>query len=197
MPATTSSTPTVPARDRVLEAATRLFYADGVRAVSADTLIAEAGVSKVTFYRHFPSKDALVVAYLQAQDRLVRDQVAALREQHPDDPAAVLRGYAEQAGSVACLAGFRGCPFVNAAVEFPDPDHPVRRAVAVHRDWLRGEAEALLADLGVQDPPAVATTLLMLRDGAMVAAVLAGPSEDVGAGLLRVAGEVVRGATRS
>ena len=66
------ATPAASVRDRILDAATRRYYADGIRAVSADRLIAEAGVSKVTFYRHFPTKDDLITAYLLQQARVVR-----------------------------------------------------------------------------------------------------------------------------
>ncbi|RMI09724.1 TetR/AcrR family transcriptional regulator [Cellulomonas triticagri] len=159
---------------RILDAASRLFYADGIRAVSADRVIAAAGVSKVTFYRHFPTKDALVVAYLEAVAASERSALDVVRAAHPDDAGAVLRGYADLLGSQSCTAGFRGCPFINAAAEYADPAHPVRVVVAAHRRWLVESATALLADLDVPDPQAVAEDLVMLRDGAMVAGYVGG-----------------------
>src|SRR3954471_13312493 len=84
-----------PVRERILDAATRRYYADGIRAVSADRLIAEAGVSKVTFYRHFPTKDDLVTTYLAQQVAAVEDGLTAKRAELPDDPAGVLEWYAE------------------------------------------------------------------------------------------------------
>lgn len=159
---------------RILAAAAGLFYADGIRAVSADRVIAAAGVSKVTFYRHFPSKDVLVVAYLTAVADAERTAVAAARAAHPDDPAAVLRGYADVLGTESCAPGFRGCPFINAAAEYADPGHPVRAVVAAHRRWLVGTAASLLADLGVPDAGRAAEELAMLRDGAMVAGYVGG-----------------------
>lgn len=159
---------------RVLAAASRLFYAEGIRAVSADRVIAAAEVSKVTFYRHYPTKDALVVAYLEAVGAAERAALETVRAAHPDDPAAVLRGYAEGLGTQSCTAGFRGCPFINAAAEYADPAHPVRLVVAEHRRWLVGTATELLAGLGVPEAQAVAEDLVMLRDGAMVAGYVGG-----------------------
>jgi AcrR family transcriptional regulator len=183
----------VAAAARVLEAASRLFYAEGIRAVSADRVIAEAGVSKVTFYRHFPTKDALVVAYLRAlagAERAVLDGVLA---EHPGDPAAVLRACADALGRQSCATGFRGCPFINAAAEYADPAHPVREVVAEHRRWMVGAATALLTDLSVPDAAEVAEDLVMLRDGAMVAGYVGGQDRAtaVAAGLRRAGAALV------
>ncbi len=161
MPTTTG------ARERILDAAAHQYYADGIRAASADKLIAEAGVSKVTFYRHFPTKDALVVAYLEHAAERERDQVTATID--PADPAAVLRGYAQGISAVTCAPGFRGCPFINAAAELSDPDHPGRAVVAEHRAWLVARATDAVRALGLSDPALRAERLMMLRDGAMVA----------------------------
>lgn len=175
MPTTVEAAPRpAGAAARILDAASRLFYADGIRAVSADRVIAAAEVSKVTFYRHYPTKDALVVAYLGAVDAAERAALDVVRAEHPGDPGAVLRGYADALGRQSCTAGFRGCPFINAAAEYADPAHPVRLVVAEHRRWMVGAAADLLADLDVPDATAVAEDLVMLRDGAMVAGYVGG-----------------------
>lgn len=179
-----------PVRERILEAAVRRFYAEGTRAVSADRLIADAGVSKVTFYRHFRSKDDLVAAYVAERAAREVADVAAQREAHPDDPGAVLRWYADLVGALSCTPGFRGCPFINVAAEHPDPAHPARRAVDAHRAWLRGQVVELVEALGVRDPHPVADALVMLRDGAMVSGYL-GEHPEVVAGRLRAAGAAV------
>jgi AcrR family transcriptional regulator len=187
-----------PVAGRILAAAAGLFYADGIRAVSADRVIAAAGVSKVTFYRHFPTKDALVVAYLAAVDDAERAAVDAARAAHPDDPAAVLRGYADVLGTESCAPGFRGCPFINAAAEYADPDHPVRAVVSAHRRWLVETATELLAALGVADAGPAAVELMMLRDGAMVAGYVGGADgAAVVADALRRAGAAVVAAHRA
>ncbi|WP_345422805.1 helix-turn-helix domain-containing protein [Pseudonocardia xishanensis] len=162
-----SATPSA-ARERLLRTASALFYAEGIRAVGVDRVISEAGVTRATFYRHFPSKDDLVVAYLQAVDAAVREVAASAPEGGPR-----LRAVVGEMGERLCTDGFRGCSFLNAAAEFPDPQSPVHRAVAAHRAWLTGLFVRELELVGHRDPEAGAAHLMMLRDGAMVAGYLA------------------------
>lgn len=163
------TTATAPVRERILDAAARRYYADGIRAVSADRLIAEAGVSKVTFYRHFPTKDDLITAYLEQQVTNAAEALTQQRTQLAGDPAAVLRWYANEVGAFACTPGFRGCPFINAAAELSKPDHPGLRVVMDHRSWMVEQFSELLSELGVAGVHAKAEHLMMLRDGALVA----------------------------
>ncbi|MCC2314279.1 TetR/AcrR family transcriptional regulator [Cellulomonas xiejunii] len=159
------------ARARLLRTASELFYADGVRAVGVDRVIAEAGVTRATFYRHFPGKEALVVAYLDATDRAVREAVGDV----PQDAAAAARwltGMTLRVADELCRPGFRGCPFINAAAEFPDPGSPVRRVVRAHRDWLQDAATRALRVGGHPDPQEGGRRWTALRDGAMVAGYL-------------------------
>ncbi|WP_030269426.1 TetR/AcrR family transcriptional regulator [Streptomyces sp. NRRL B-24484] len=162
------------ARERLLDTAAGLFYAEGVQAVGVDRLIAEAGITKATFYRHFPGKDELVLAYLDRRDRDVRERIAAAATASPD-PRATLAVLVAALADEVCGPGFRGCPFINAAAEYPDADHPVRRLVTAHRSWFRGALADLLAACGHPDPAGGAVALLLLRDGAMVAGYLDGP----------------------
>ena len=179
-----------PVRERILEAATRRYYAEGIRAVSADRLIADAGISKVTFYRYFASKDDLVVAYLEQASAREKDGVTA--ERAKGDPSAVLRWYADSVGAMSCAPGFRGCPFINAAAEIADPKHPGRRIVTEHRAWLTAQATELLTEMNVERAEARAEQLMMLRDGAMIAGYLGRKPEDVAASLM-AAGRAVIG----
>ena len=126
----------VPMRERIIEAATEIFYAQGLRAVSADKVVAKAGITKVTFYRHFPTKEDLIVAYLERRAQWERDAIAGARAAAGDVPD-VFRIVAEAIGAESCSPGFRGCPFINAAAEYPDAQHPVRRVVDAHRRWFR------------------------------------------------------------
>ncbi|WP_332666201.1 TetR/AcrR family transcriptional regulator [Aeromicrobium sp.] len=185
-------TPAAPVRDRILDAATRRYYADGIRAVSADRLIAEAGVSKVTFYRHFPTKDDLITAYLEQQVARSEGLLTQKRADLAGDPAGVLRWYADGVGTVTSTPGFRGCPFINAAAELSQPDHPGHRVVMDHRTWLVGQFAELLTELGVDDVDAKAEQLMMLRDGAMVAGYVGRTPEAV-AKALTAAGRAVIG----
>ncbi|WP_105567096.1 TetR/AcrR family transcriptional regulator [Microbacterium halophytorum] len=176
------------ARDRILYAASELFYADGIRATSADRVIAEAGITKVTFYRHFPSKSDLVVAYLALQGERERAWYASLRE--TGHPAGWLRTLARGIGNASCEPGFRGCSFINAAAEFSDPNDPVRAAVAEHRAWMLGAFAEIAAEAGVRDAAAAARLLMLLRDGAMVNGYL-GDSATVAAGLAEAFDSVI------
>jgi AcrR family transcriptional regulator len=168
MPSTAS-----PVRERILDAASRRYYADGIRAVSADRLIAEAGVSKVTFYRHFPTKDDLVVAFLDAQAAAARDDLTRVRLQ-PDGARAVLAAIAA-GGKVGLQCDrFRGCEFINTAAEYCDPDHPVRVVVDAHRTWVRDIMADALTELGHPHPFATAQLLFTMRTGIVVASSLEG-----------------------
>src|ERR1700754_307022 len=156
-----------PVRERILAAANEHFYAEGIRAVSADKLIAEAGVSKVTFYRHFPSKDDLVVAYLDGRAAVERHALEQLRSQ-TGDACGTLLAIAHAIADMSCSPGFRGCPFINAAAEFADPAHPARKAIATHRAWFATFVKDLLGEMAIPDRESVADQLIILRDGAMV-----------------------------
>ncbi|MFF4566613.1 TetR/AcrR family transcriptional regulator [Streptomyces sp. NPDC001435] len=160
----------LPPRERLVRAASRLFYYEGVRAIGVERLIAEAGVTKATFYRHFAAKDDLVVAYLRTKDAYYKDVAEPLAAAHP--PAEAIDLIFEAIAEHARERGFRGSPFLNAAAEYPDATHPVRGLVASHRDWIRTLFQELLTRLGHTDPESAAGALLMLYDGAMAAGYL-------------------------
>ena len=182
-----------PVRERIIDAAVEHYYAEGIRAVSADKLIAAAHVSKVTFYRHFPSKSDLVAAYLQIRSDEERSAVLAAREDHAGDPRAVLRWYAEVVGQLSCAAGFRGCPFINAAAELPDGDHSGRQIIDAHRTWLTGQIAEILTEIGADDAGVKAEQLMMLRDGAMVSGYLGRAPEDVTSALIGAGRSIIAG----
>jgi len=160
-------------RARILATATELFYANGIRATSADRIIDQAGITKVTFYRHFRSKGDLVVAYLQEQS--AAEQAWVRSTLHDDDPLGSLRELATGIGAASCRPGFRGCAFINAAAEYADPADPVRAAVAEHRRWLLETFADLAARARVADVGSAAHQLMLLRDGAMVNGYLGDP----------------------
>ncbi|MFP3914314.1 MAG: TetR/AcrR family transcriptional regulator [Actinomycetota bacterium] len=157
------------ARTRLLQAADRLFYQEGIRTTGIDHLVAEAGVAKMTLYNQFGSKDGLVAAYLRARhdDWLRRLDTHLGKASSPiEEILAVFDAYIESASQ----PGHRGCAFLNAAAELPDRDHPARAVVAEDkesvRSLLREKAEA--ADL--PDPGELAEQLFLLLEGGIVTA---------------------------
>lgn len=162
------------ARERILDAASLAFYREGIRAVGVDAVIADAGVAKATLYRHFPSKDALVQAFLERRDRRWRawfTETIVRRAPDPDDrPLAVFDALGEWFGS----DDFRGCAFINAAVEITDPDHPARGAVRTHERLLAEHLVLLCEEAGLANARAAAAGLLLLVEGAIVCALIEG-----------------------
>ena len=161
------------ARRRLLDTATRLFYTSGIHAVGIDRIIAEAGVAKATFYNHFPSKDDLVVAYIEEQDRLGRAAVAALPKQPPREMIATIMGRISEA---VTAGGWRGCPFLNAAAEYPNPDSPVRQAIDARRIWYHDSLRELLVEGGDPAPSVTASLLVAVSDGLLESAYLDDPN---------------------
>ncbi|GAA1704369.1 TetR/AcrR family transcriptional regulator [Microbacterium sediminicola] len=178
------------ARERIERAALSLFREHGLRGVSADRIIARAEVSKVTFYRHFPSKDDLIIAYLQREWDEVRTTAAELTRTLPDDAQdldVVVGLFRDQ----VCSPGFRGCPFINAAAELPDHDHPASVLIRHYRAWLTTEYADRLRASHIDDPESRAREIVMLRDGAMVAGYLTDDTEQVVAGFERALRRIV------
>lgn len=162
------------ARTRLLNTATRLFYAEGLHAVGIDRVVAEARVTRATLYRHFPSKDDLLVAYLTQVDEGIRARTEAARSSSAD-PDEIIRSVAQAIADDIKNPGFRGCAFLNAAAEYPEADHPVHLAVLKHREWFLATMIELFTASGKIDPEPAARHFVMLRDGAMNAGCLTDP----------------------
>ena len=161
-------------RERVLEAATQLFYRDGYRATGVDTIIAEAGVAKMTLYAHFRSKDDLIVAYLERANEQYwawLDGACA----GVDDPRARLVAMFDAVGTLANSPHCLGCTFQGTAAEFPDPTHPGHRVALAHKQAVLARLRSLAEQAGLRAPEALAAQLLLLMDGAWVAARMFGP----------------------
>ncbi|ROS59689.1 TetR family transcriptional regulator [Frigoribacterium sp. PhB160] len=153
------------ARARVLTTADRLFYDEGIRVVGVDRLISESSVTKATFYKHFGAKDTLVLAYLAGRHERDVEAMAALLDQDVAGADRV-RALLDTVATRLQGAGFRGSPWVNAAAEFSDPTHPVRTAVAEHREWLTDALVGLFKDAGHAMPGDAADDFLLALDGA-------------------------------
>jgi AcrR family transcriptional regulator len=171
---TPAPAPDAPPRERILATASRLFYAEGIHAVGMDRIVTEAATTRATLYRHFLGKEQLVLSYIRATDEEIRAHLAAALDGL--SPQAALRTVADALGDQLCAPGFRGCPFLNAAAEYPDPADPVSLAIVTHRAWLRELVTRLLADAGARNAQEHAETLVLLRDGATMGAALGHPA---------------------
>jgi AcrR family transcriptional regulator len=169
-PVSPSRSPRPPVRDRLLAVADQLFYAEGIHVVGIDRLLAEAGVAKASLYQHFSSKDDLVAAYLQRRLDLGQDELDRRMAQVEGTSAERIVALFEILGKWMAGRAFRGCPFINAAAEYPQAGHPVQKVIAEHRARTLARFRALVADLGTDEPEALAESLMLLYDGALVAA---------------------------
>lgn len=154
------------AHERILATATRLFYRDGIRAVGIDTVIAESGVAKASLYRAFPSKDALIEAFVTELDQTFWARWDALAAQYPDDPRAFLKAILVSMAERINQPDFRGCPFLNVLTEFPDEAHAGRRVARANKDEMRSRLVELCARIGTPDPSRTSGQLVLLINGA-------------------------------
>jgi AcrR family transcriptional regulator len=158
--------PEAPAKRRILLTADELFYDEGIRSVGVDRLIATANVTKATFYKHYGSKDRVITAYIRYRHQRIAEAFAVLIAAN-DTPVAALHAVRDSILAEIAAPGFRGCPFINAAAEFSDAQHPVRMAVREHREWYASVLERLTRALGHPLPGDAADELVLARDGAM------------------------------
>lgn len=158
------------AERRILDSACQLFYSEGLHAVGIDRVLAEAGAAKASLYAHYPSKDDLVAAYLERQAEDWRARVA--REVRPSDGRAGVVKLFGLLETWAKSAGFRGCPFLNAKSELPDPSHPAHLVARRHRTWIHELVRGLVTSAGVRQVDRVARALVVLYDGAAASAAL-------------------------
>lgn len=171
MPRTTSSSkPSV--RDRIMQAASTLFYQEGVQNVGIDRIIAESGVAKMSLYNHFKSKDALIAAWLQQRDVNWREWFQKTVEKQATAPAERLLAMFDVLEEWFSQPGFRGCAFINSSVELVDPEHPGYQVAIEHQQALYGYILHLVQAAELDNPDAVAEQLLLLMEGAIVVAMM-------------------------
>jgi AcrR family transcriptional regulator len=183
-----------PAKGRILDTVNVLFYEDGIRNVGVDRIIAASAVTKATFYKHYRAKDNLIVEYISARHDSVRAKLESTIENAPG-PEAALREFIADIIDEIDRPGFRGCPFINAAAEFPDAAHPVRQIVITHREWYVDTLADLLRRMGHPVPGDAADELMLARDGALSGG-YAGDSIAATTALARVANRVLAEAAR-
>lgn len=163
-----------PPRERLLRAATRLFYRHGINAVGIEAVIAEADVARMSLYRHFGSKDELVAACLDQLDRYYHDWFVDQVEQRNESARHRLLAAFDVLDEWIHSDDFRGCAFINAAVELADPQHAANSAVLAHKARNRGYLEELATQAGAPDPSTLARQMLLLIEGAIVTALVQG-----------------------
>ena len=183
------------ARDRILDAAFRLFYARGIRAVGVDLIIAESGVAKATFYKYFPAKDELVLAYLDKVDGIWTGQLRAAAEAAGTDPADQLVGLFDALRTACRRDGYRGCAFINAAAEAA-PGTPVHERTVAHKQAVLAWLRDLATQAGADDPDSLARSLALLLDGGLADGALAADPEAARAAKRTARGLVAAAAPR-
>ena len=174
-------------RERILAVADRLFYAEGVRATGTEKIMSIAEVAKATFYRHFESKDALVLAYLENRDQALWDYLS--QPTPPKDLREALTKFEQYANWPEVI----GCPFLRIASEFPDTAHPFHRLAIEHQNKILDYLTNLLRPFAI-DRKAAAAAILSVIDGALSTRMLYGTSKKIP---LRSAAEAVLASFRS
>jgi AcrR family transcriptional regulator len=157
-------------RERLIDAAGDLFYTDGFQAVGLDRVRRAVGITKTAFYKHFESKDDLILAVLDQRDRQdIADAIAHMRRGGGDDPRAQILAFFDLLAEWFEQPNFRGCLFMNAATEFASPADPIHRAAAAHAQHIAAELLLRVRAAGVPQPELVTRQLMLLISGAIAA----------------------------
>lgn len=156
-------------RDELVRESLKIFYRDGFHATGMDLLSTETGISKTTMFKHFRSKEDLILATLRLRDENFRNWLFRRMEQ-AGPPRAQLLAMFDALKEWFDQPDFRSCMFIKAASEYPDPEHPIHAQAAEHKRLLFRQLETIAADAGAEDPAALARILLLLKEGAIVTA---------------------------
>jgi AcrR family transcriptional regulator len=171
----------VPTRQRLVEAAVRRFYRDGFRNVGIDQVLADVGISKTAFYKHFESKEDLMLAALEMQNRWLQDTFRAMiRERGGPTAIGQLHAVLDVVEHIIASDDFQGCIFVNAAMEFPLPHEPAHVAASQNKQAIEEIVLALAQDARADDPRALAQELCLIMEGAYVTRHVTGNKDTVG-----------------
>ncbi|MFK7693816.1 TetR/AcrR family transcriptional regulator [Paenibacillus sp. HJGM_3] len=168
------------AKERILRVASALFYQEGIRAVGIDRIIQESGVAKASFYRNFATKDDLIVAYLEQKQSASMASLEEGRRLYPHAPVKQLMYAIDRLVERMSSPGYRGCAFMNTAVEFPECGHPGHAAAVEGRNFLWRRIEEIARDAGAHNPEELAQQLRMLVSGAMMVAYMSRESFNPG-----------------
>ena len=166
-------------RDELVRKAHQVFYRDGFHATGMDLLSAETGISKTTMFKHFRSKEELILAVLRLRDQDFRNWLFRRMEQ-AGPPKAQLFAMFDALAEWFATPEFRSCMFIKAASEYPDPDHPIHAQAAEHKRLLFRQLRDIAADAGAPNPAALTRALLLLKEGAIVTAHLGHEADPAG-----------------
>jgi AcrR family transcriptional regulator len=162
-------------KEKLFQTAARLFYQHGYRAVGVDTIAAESGIGKMTLYRHYPSKDDLIVAFLRDSDENFWQYFEQSTQDAPT-PRGKLLAFFSALQNYTLSPECYGCPFINIAVEYPEPGYAGHQVAVEHKESVRTRFRQLASKAGASQPQALADSLLLLMDGAYMAARMYGAS---------------------
>ena len=168
-------------RDELVRKALDVFYRNGFHATGMDMLVVETGVSKTSMYKHFRTKEDLILAVLRLRDEMFRNWLYRRIEELADDPRSRLLAMFDALEEWFGSPEFRGCMFIKAIAEFQDRDHPIHVQAAEHKRLLFDHFTRLAGDAGANDPAGLARQLLVLKEGAIVTAAMgqgAAPAQD-------------------
>jgi AcrR family transcriptional regulator len=160
----------LPPRERILDAAEELFEREGIKNVSVQAIAGRAATTKMAVYRHFETKDALVLEWLRIVAATYVADFDRLAAEYPNDPRAQILGLAESVASRVTTASHRGCVFINTIAELPDRAHPARQLVETHKAAQARRLTELCSAAGLTDPEQVAAEITFLLEGAEVTA---------------------------
>jgi AcrR family transcriptional regulator len=183
------------AQAQILDAAEDLFYLEGARNVGIDAVVKRAGVNKMSLYRQFESKEDLLRHYLLRRDKKFWVYIDASIDKHPGEPRAQLRQLFADLALRTSAADYRGCPFVNIAVEFPDRSHIARRMVADNKERLLERLLELAKGAGAADASCLSKALALLIEGAYAASQTYGPGSSLMTALPKAAEVLIDAAT--
>lgn len=159
----------VSTRDRLIEVAARRFYRDGFRNVGIDQVLADVGISKTAFYKHFESKDDLMLAVLELKNRWLENTFReAIRDQGGPTAVGQLRVLLDVVDRVVSSSDYQGCIFVNASIEFPLLHEPAHLAAAQHKRAIEEIVYELAARADAADPRVLAKQLCLIIEGAYI-----------------------------
>ncbi len=157
-------------RDELVQKALQVFYQNGFNATGMDKLVAETGISKTSMYKHFRTKEDLILAVLRLRDELFRNWLYRRMEELAETSEQQLIAMFDALEEWFAEAGYRGCMFIKASSEFQDVDHPIHMQSADHKRMLESHFTKLATQAGLQEPEMVARQILLLKEGAIVTA---------------------------